>query len=173
MASTTCAVLHIAANDTRSFLYALRHRDGRVTDADQRIAEEVKVAADAFAELFGRAIMPSIDLLWFSASLYRLMGARGVAYLAAYAALSASVARVFQPDVETLGRKENELSSMYVLFTFRAFCACTRAFVCACVPAFAAHVGTARRILLVGRLLVPRATLSTDPNLSTNTRTAC
>jgi ABC-type uncharacterized transport system fused permease/ATPase subunit len=99
---------------THGHFYALRHRDGRVTDADQRIAEEVKVAADAFAELFGRAIMPSIDLLWFSASLYRLMGARGVAYLAAYAAMSASMARVFQPDVEALGRKENELSSMYV-----------------------------------------------------------
>lgn len=69
---------------THSHFYSLRHRDGRVQDADQRIAEEVTVAADAFAELFGRAIMPSIDLVWFSASLYRLMGIRGVVYLAVY-----------------------------------------------------------------------------------------
>jgi hypothetical protein len=44
-----------------------------------------QVATDAFAELFGRAIMPSIDLVWFSISLYRLMGTRGLMYLGGYA----------------------------------------------------------------------------------------
>lgn len=141
-----------------------------MTDADQRIADEdVKVAADAFAELFGRAIMPSIDLLWFSASLYRLMGARGVAYLA----YAAQWLVFFSPTLRRSVAKRTSSALCDVQFTFRALCACTRPFVCACVPAFAAHVVTARRILLVGRLLVPRATLSTDLNLSINTRTAC
>jgi len=93
--------------------YTLRNRDGRVTDADQRISEEVKVATDAIADLFGRAIMPSIDMIWFSSSLYRLMGLRGLLYIAGYAAVSASTVRLFEPDNEALNRREKELESTF------------------------------------------------------------
>eukprot|EP00041_Stephanoeca_diplocostata_P005046 m.55299 g.55299 ORF g.55299 m.55299 type:complete len:1330 (+) comp15539_c0_seq7:165-4154(+) len=93
--------------------YALRNCDGRVTDAEQRISEEVKTTAESFAGIIGRIVMPTLDAVWFSSSLYKLMGMRGMYYLLSYSALSAATIKLFLPDHEALDRREKSLEAAF------------------------------------------------------------
>ena len=58
--------------------YTVRNFDGRIKDPDQRITQEISVAASNFAEILGKAVNPIIDLIWFSARLYGLIGVKGL-----------------------------------------------------------------------------------------------
>lgn len=118
---------------THGHFYALRHRDGRVTDADQRIADRGQGGSGCVCRAFwprNHAVHRPFVVLRVAVQAY------GRPRRCVPCCLRRSVARVFQPDVETLGRKENELSSMYVYsLLFVLFVrAHVRLFVPACLP---------------------------------------
>jgi ABC transporter transmembrane region 2 len=58
-----------------------------MVDADQRLTRDVERLCDDLAALIPTLVKPVVDVAWFSAQLWALTGARGVAILYLYMAV--------------------------------------------------------------------------------------
>lgn len=107
---TTFALKKIMENNN---FYTIRNLDGSIKDPDQRITQEIRIAAENFAEIWGKAVTPIIDITWFSVRLYSLIGLKGIQYIGAYFLFSAMTVKLLIPDHEKLDRKEKQFESTF------------------------------------------------------------
>ncbi|KAK9805964.1 hypothetical protein WJX73_009234 [Symbiochloris irregularis] len=86
---------------------------GGLTNADQRITEDVEKFAFAISELYGYTFKPLLDVLMFSRSLARIMGWRGQFVLYAYYLTSALGLRALSPPLALITAQETGLSGAF------------------------------------------------------------
>ena len=66
-----------------------------------------------FASIWGHAITPLVDIVWFTFRLQSLVGLSGMSSLLVYAGVSGAVLKMCMPDHEKFGRKEKENESAF------------------------------------------------------------
>lgn len=93
--------------------YRLRAIDKRIDDPDQRVTQEVQEATVEFSSIWGHAITPLVDIVWFTWRLHRLIGAQGMRMLFGFAFVSGLVRKILMPNHEALNSKEKELESTF------------------------------------------------------------
>ena len=74
-------------------------------DVDQRLTKDVERLCSDLTALVPSMIKPVVDLAWFSAQLWRLLGARGTGLLYLYALAGFAVLRAVTPDFGALAAK--------------------------------------------------------------------
>ena len=72
---------------------------------DQRLTRDVERLCTDLTALVPSMVKPVVDLLWFSAQLWRLLGARGTGVLYLYAVAGFAVLRMVTPDFGKLAEK--------------------------------------------------------------------
>ena len=104
-----------------------------------------------FASIWGHAITPLVDIVWFTFRLQSLVGLSGMSSLLVYAGVSGAVLKMFMPDHEKFGRKEKENESAFRFIHTRlrdhaesvraCGCGCACACGCACGWVGETHLG--------------------------------
>ena len=85
-------------------------RTAGMTNADQRITEDVEKFAFCISELYSYTFKPLLDVLLFSRSLAEIMGYRAQFLLYGYYALSAVILRAVAPPLALITAQETGLS---------------------------------------------------------------
>lgn len=86
---------------------------GGLTNADQRITEDVEKFAFSITELYSYTFKPLLDVLMFSRSLARIMGWKGQFVLYAYYLASALGLRAMSPPLALITAQETGLSGAF------------------------------------------------------------
>lgn len=70
-----------------------------------RLTKDIERLSDGISKLIPSMIKPVVDIIWFTAQLYRLTGRRGMAILYLYALGGLAILRVVTPDFGALAKK--------------------------------------------------------------------
>ena len=76
-----------------------------VQDIDQRLTRDVERLCSDLTALIPSMVKPVVDLAWFSAQLWRLLGAKGTGVLYLYAVAGFAVLRMVTPDFGKLAQQ--------------------------------------------------------------------
>ena len=74
-------------------------------DIDQRLTRDVERLCSDLTALIPSMVKPVVDLAWFSAQLWRLLGAKGTGVLYLYAVAGFAVLRMVTPDFGKLAQQ--------------------------------------------------------------------
>ncbi len=91
----------------------IRHVRAGLTNADQRITEDVEKFCFAVADLYSYTFKPLLDVLLFTRSLAKSMGYRTQLALYAYYLLSATVLRSISPPLALMTAQETGLAGAF------------------------------------------------------------
>mmetsp|Transcript_1337 Transcript_1337/g.3997 ORF Transcript_1337/g.3997 Transcript_1337/m.3997 type:complete len:758 (-) Transcript_1337:479-2752(-) len=86
---------------------------GGLTNADQRITEDVEKFSFAIADLFSYTFKPLLDVILFTRSLSRIMGYKGQVGLYAYYLATAAGLRAMSPALALMTAQETHLSGSF------------------------------------------------------------
>jgi ABC-type uncharacterized transport system fused permease/ATPase subunit len=85
----------------------------RVSDPEQRLADDVETFTEVFSETLTKVISPIVDVVYFSVSLARYTGITGVVGLWGYLLGSLGIYKVILPDYKYFIREEKELQGKF------------------------------------------------------------
>merc|ERR1712224_540295 len=77
--------------------YKVRYLGTDINDPDIRITQDIEDVANEFADIWGEAILPLVNCLWFGWSLSRYLTGGSIALLAAYAGASYALVNYGKP----------------------------------------------------------------------------
>ena len=84
-----------------------------LSDADQRIAEDVPKLSTTLAALFPGLVKPIVDIAWFSVRMWQLTGKTGVALLYAYMFFGLGCLRLIAPDFGGMEARSSRLEGEF------------------------------------------------------------
>ncbi|CAG9462286.1 unnamed protein product [Pedinophyceae sp. YPF-701] len=82
-------------------------------DAEARATRDVERVCTELAALIPTMIKPTVDICWFSLSMWRLTGRRGLLILYAYMAAGYTALRIVTPDFQGIKAKEASLEGAF------------------------------------------------------------
>ena len=81
---------------------------------DQVIVDDVESLTNSVASLWSECAKPSVDLLWFSSSVYSLTGWRGLGSLAVYMVTGTGILNYIRPDLGGLAATKEQLDGEFL-----------------------------------------------------------
>ena len=93
--------------------YKVKNLGHDVTDPGIRITQDIEDVANQFADIWGTAILPSINCLWFGWTLSRYLTKGSISILAGYALASYALVNYGKPAAENHETKEQDLDGKF------------------------------------------------------------
>lgn len=84
-----------------------------MSDADQRIVEDVPKLSTTLAALFPGLVKPIVDIAWFSVRMWQLTGKTGVALLYTYMIFGLGCLRLIAPDFGEMEARSSKLEGEF------------------------------------------------------------
>jgi ABC-type uncharacterized transport system fused permease/ATPase subunit len=89
--------------------YVLRELDARITDPEQRIANDVEEMCKTTTDMFTQAMQPVLDLLAYGYVLSTLVDTKGMVIVFGYNLIGVTFVRAFMPNYKQIAQETNAL----------------------------------------------------------------